>query len=259
LILDTSSYSHPQQRKLGRNLEIQHILDAMGIEWTKSRGYVSQRISSACHTLIRLGSDHSASIRGIDWILASDGMNLSRSSPRRFSTCRHVDGYFAEAWDVPFFRASFNQVIEVMLNHRDSSLELSAKNRMDNSVAVHIRLGDMRQARPDAILSTPRIVKEVKRVAPATAPYVTVFSDEQALAVQELNRGGLRVKGSVSHGSAYKTLLALSSANHIVASASTFSWWAGILTTATGGKVSFPIVGDSQDALISIPSEWERF
>lgn len=258
LFIDTSSYSHPRQKTLGRRVEIDSLLEVMRIQKLDPKSQLSQRISSMSHTLIRLASDQSGKIGELSWLLASEHKLLGHSSLKRFANCRHVDGYFAETWAVPFFRKSFEVVIEAMLSDRTNLLNLSGLQIRGDSVSVHVRLGDMRQARPEAILPFPRIAAELKRVA-TPGSRATLFSDEQDVAALELNRIGVELESDSWQGTPYETLLALSMARRVVASASTFSWWAGILAHSAGGVVSFPNVRDTQESLISIPSEWERF
>lgn len=257
LLLDASAFSHPSQVKLGRYLEIESLLERLGIETLSYRGPVSSRLDTAFHTLLRKASDSFPPIANLSWLLASDIRKLGHSPESRLERCKHVDGYFSEAWEHPFFAESFTDVLGLMSADRDS---LRVKEMwMLSDISVHIRLGDMRTARPESILAPSRIAGEIRRYSVGSSPVIRVFSDEQTFATRELEREGVSLAPSREFGSPYETLLALSLTRRLIASASTFSWWAGMLAQSSGASVSFPVIGDDTDRPFSTPLTWDKF
>jgi hypothetical protein len=177
----------------------------------------------------------------------------------RFSneTNAHIEHFFAIKSNNSVINSYCNSS-EYFLNHGDeirgsirelrnpstNFQELTQEALKEKPLAVHIRLGDYRNLSHIYGRFDPEYVREAINVQFALSGErpVWLFSDDPDLALGLTRHIGHRLETQPAQDrvSALETMLIMSKCNGLVASNSSFSWWAGYLSESLESKIIFP-------------------
>lgn len=253
LVLDVVTFLHPSQLHLGRNFELQTFCERLGIEvLSPPESVLARRLVVAARMLLRLSFDFVKRPQ-IGHFIASESQSLGRLSTVQLSRAKYVDGYFADVFGRQSYEDSIEKVLALMVQDRRRLLSNSSPLGHDVDLALHLRMGDMLKARDGHRKSLEKILASL---SDTVRQKIVIFTDDEFGASRMLTQVGLQNwEFAPSSMTSYETLLLMSSAKELVCSPSTFSWWAGLLCSKTGGQVTFPKDFENS-GLIQSPSEW---
>ena len=238
LILDVNSYSHPTQRLLGR---LPEAVDAGMFSEMKVTSYQSplmSRTASALHTAVRLFSDVVTPNRIPAGIYASEKGKDALDALRDRMHFRYLDAYFGYFAEVKDIAASIDSLVAELSR---STIELKSSEELPNaSVCVHMRLGDFLEVDANRILSANEVERGLELLGVEGGSQILLFSDSPELAEKILKPLNLSIQHAPTGISDLQSLLLMASAEKLVCSRSTFSWWAGRIVSQSGGSVVYP-------------------
>lgn len=117
----------------------------------------------------------------------------------------------------------------------------------DNTIAVHLRLGDkLNDKLISKLFYVPRIkyykkaLKLITEPSSSTGTTILVFSDDIELAKKYFNKLGKLDLIFIEGNKDWEDLYLMSKCHDTICAASTFSWWAGYLNKNPNKKVVFP-------------------
>lgn len=239
LILDLNSYSHPSQVQLSRSPSAATLGLAPVQRTVSFRSPLLSRLTVASQQMLRTVFDAIPSIQGSFGIVASEragqeikGLNMKKSFA-------YLDSYFGDIYDDVEMQESLSEISRNLHQLRQKKF-LAHHVPDDPWVAVHMRMGDYLDSAPSKILSLRQIEEGLQAIDWTMEDKIFLFSDSPELASQFLEPLGASVVIANPNLSDVDTLLLMGSADRLVCSASTFSWWAAKLVTEHGGIVSFP-------------------
>lgn len=253
LVLDVATFLHPSQLHLGRNFELQAFCDRLGIEvLSPPESALARRLVVAARMLLRLSFDFVKRPQ-IGQYIASESQALGALSTVQLSRARYVDGYFADIFGRQAHEDSLEKVLALMIQDRRRLFFNSSPLGHDVDLALHLRMGDMLSARDGHRKSLEKILASL---SDSGRQKILIFTDDELGASRMLSHAGLQNwEFAPTALTSYETLLLMSSAKELVCSPSTFSWWAGLLCSKTGGQVTFPKDFENS-SMIQTPSEW---
>jgi hypothetical protein len=149
--------------------------------------------------------------------------------------------------DPAFFADVADLVAESIMNLETPSRwynEMQTRISLEKPIGVHIRLGDYLNLesiygapRPEYVMRAINLIKQTHPKKP-----VWLFSDDVTLATKLFSQGNTfdHVVVSPSESNALENLILLSKCSSLVATNSTFSWWAAFLGHRDSSTVIFP-------------------
>ena len=177
----------------------------------------------------------------------------------------YVQGYFQSEKYFESIKGQLQNELVLKESFSNEVLNLAQRLRQENSVSVHIRRGDYKNAeslRVHGILPKTYYQKAVDRIVQQTTGrlQVYIFSDDPKAANEFNIQNAVTVSGTVSKNH-YEDFYLMQQCRHNVIANSSFSWWAAWLNNHEDKIVVAPTrwfnegPKDTQDLL---PSTWIR-
>lgn len=254
LVVDCSTFKHPSQIALGRKVEVESLLDHFGIQKIQAGTNASIRVRVALQMALRVTLDANPWLDALP-IVASDKVQSSRLARRTQKKLCYIDSYFSDTFELPFYSAAFNAVLELLVAGSNAR-EVNPLESRRLIVNVHLRLGDTKSDNNSAGFELEGMIEHLRRFQ-ELGHDLQLFSDETTLAKGLLESEGITgVRESKSTG-AMATLLELSSCDILIGSPSTYSYWAGLVAAQHGAKILFPKSGVSSSLVA--PKGWDLY
>jgi hypothetical protein len=156
---------------------------------------------------------------------------------------RTINSYLASSAHFQGHEEQVKAQIRNLVNPSKKYLELKEDLAGSRVIGIHIRLGDYKQLEKIYGKYSPAYLRRCLEILEYknNKSEIALFSDEPEEAAQILNAMGIRHR-ILSHSklSPLEELLLLASCTDIVASNSTFSWWAAFLSTSDNPMIFFP-------------------
>lgn len=156
---------------------------------------------------------------------------------------RTINSYVASISHFEGFEDAVKEQIRNLVNPSKEFLEYEKKFIGVNVTGIHVRLGDYRlleqiygEYSTDYLRRCAALLGEQFQTGK-----IALFSDEPESALKLLNSIGIALDSPIiPRLSAFEELLLLSKCSNIIASNSTFSWWAAYLCENSTAKIFFP-------------------
>ncbi len=228
LILDGSVVAHSSDPSRRYFLD-EIALEIPGIQ-IRHENTVKSRMSTLSRAARRtLSALHSNGlVNGFVDYLPQDGLNLLRSSER----IRFMDGHF-EVPELALNLLTLGLPRSMTLHHPSAALERAVGRIRPTDLAVHVRLGDFRTHQAGRMMLDGSYYGRAIDAAIRSGGFrrVRVFSEEPEPAVNILHEA---VAGAIEITPApvrdpQESMYEMSMYGGLVASRSSYSWWAGIL------------------------------
>lgn len=202
-------------------------------------------------------------LRG-DYVLEKEFTHQPISAiPGRFT---YLEGYW-QSWK--YFEWNRQRILQDFTLKAEASVknaELLKKIKMENSVCVHVRLGDyLRSGVTSAAHGNLTIsyyqtaLRKMKTMGNRLTYYL--FSDEPAEALRFFKRGMKIYVVDHNVGQPQEDLRLMSACKYFITANSSFSWWGAWLSPRTGKKVISPkqwFAGLRHDTRDLVPTDWKR-
>jgi hypothetical protein len=250
--LDLSSYQTKGQQSLGRSFETKYFVDKLeNLEVINSNAHVA---ANSFMQILRSSGDIFPSLMQTMGFLTSNIRDLSNLITRRYSSARYLDSYFTGIGHNELFQESISEIVKIIKSH-------PSENWKPGKAAIHVRLGDYLQINPNLVPSPARYRLALDRLGHLKLDSITLFSDDPERAMNHLNPMNINIPIEVApkYSDSLTLLTGLASHSVIVGSSSTLTWWAGLASEFSGGKVAFPDPKLSGIPHLFVPNTWQLF
>jgi hypothetical protein len=260
LIIDTNHFLHKSQRNLGRKIEVSEFLATKQITYRQFKNPKMARAFCAWALLIRILFDLLKIDSPLMGVWASDSTESPWTKSIQKKNYRYLDSYFAHFGETKEEGRMLSPDYDEILNWLSAKLEsrrLETNRVGASSIALHLRLTDL-DPKLQSLVSVDKIRAIIGQAITADRD-VILYSDDNYVALKNLESLEVPIRLAHNFEHPIETLLDMASNNLLIASYSTFSWWAGALISKRGGTVFFPKLKDEATDQMFIPETWVRF